>query len=425
MSGIELAEKSLIGTMLKENYLIGDSGIREDFFDSRIHKNIFLGMKRLVAENRPVDYITVMTTAEPSELGGANYLADLRNFSSPVRFDEYREIVVNAWKEREKARVLQQAQVEGWSIADIQKAFDDLQTENTSELNTSIKDDLVELFEMPFQPTAIEPGVPAGLKDLDKMLNGFQPSEMTILAARPSMGKTDTLNHMALSAGWTGYLPIIFSLEMSRKLMIRRLIASSGGYNRLRMRDPYRYFDDKQKKDWPTSIGILGDADIHIDDRSALSVGQIKAQARKIIHVNPGKKPIIFIDYLQLIRPDNPKENSTQQIGQISYDLKAMAKEFDCPVVCLSQLNRGVESRQDKRPLLSDLRDSGNIEQDADVVAFLYRDDYYDKETENQNMLEIIIAKHRNGPTGTVTVAYVKETGKLYDIDWNARTSQS
>ena len=136
------------------------------------------------------------------------------------------------------------------------------------------------------------------------------------------------------------------------------------------------------------------------------------------MHTEPKLKPIIFVDYLQIIRGESQSYNRTETIGQISNDLKQMAKEFDCPVVCLSQLNRGVEIRDDKRPVMSDLRDSGNIEQDADVIGFLYRDDYYNKETDRPGLLEINIAKHRNGPTGTTTVGYVKETGILHTIDW-------
>lgn len=414
----ELAEKSLLGTMLRENYLILDSGLQDAFFSTQMHRSIYGAMKQLAGEQRPVDYITILTMREPAELGGANYLAELNNFANPARFDEYREIIVNAWKEREKVRLLQQAQTEAWEIDEIQKAFDGLQLENTEETDSGIQDDLAAIFELPFQPLEVELGTTTGLKDLDALLDGFQDKEMTILAARPSMGKTDTLNHLALSAGWAGHLPIIFSLEMSRESMVKRLIASAGGYNRLRMRDPYKYFDEKQKAKWSQSIGYLSDAHIQIDDRSGLTTGQIKAKARQIIKRNPGKRPIIYIDYLQLVRPDNPRDNATQQVGQISYDLKAMAKEFGCPVVALSQLSRGVEGRTEKRPMMSDLRDSGNIEQDADVIAFLYREDYYDREAENGNMLEIIIAKHRNGPTGTATVAYVKETGKLLNIDW-------
>ncbi|MFS0575079.1 replicative DNA helicase [Sporosarcina sp. 179-K 3D1 HS] len=421
MSGLELAEKSLLGTMFAETYLIGDGGLQEAFFTKIAHQRIFTLMRRLAAEHRAVDYITVLTMAEPAELGGANYVSNLQNFANPARFDEYKAIVIGEWKTREKQRILQLAQVENWSIVDIQKAFDNLEAENSAQEEASIQDDLASLYELPFQPVREEGGTPAGLRDLDNLLNGFQDSELTIIGARPSMGKTDTLNHLALHAGLAGHLPIIFSLEMSRKSMITRLIASAGGYNRLRMRNPHRYFDEKQKAGWTQTIGFLDGAGIHIDDRSGLTVGQIKAKARHIIKTNPDRKPIIYIDYLQLIRPDNMQDDQTRKIGQISYDLKNMAKEFGCPVVCLSQLSRGVEGRKDKRPLMSDLRDSGNIEQDADVICFLYRDGYYDKDSEDGNLLEIIVAKHRNGPTGTATVAYRKETGKLFDINWDER----
>lgn len=419
MTNFENAEKSLLGTMLKENYLITDSGVRTDFFVSTVHKNIFSCMQQLSAESKPVDYITIMTLKEPAELGGANYLAELSNFANSVKFDQYKELVTANWKEREKGRLLQQAQTENWEIGDVQRAFDALQEENSSTVETSIQSDLVKMYERPFAPIEKIISVTTGLADLDKMLNGFQPNELSIIAGRPSMGKTDVLNHFALHAGKAGNLPIIFSLEMSRTSMIDRLIASSGGYNRLRMRNPYEHFTDAQKDKWIPSLTDLDKANIHIDDRAGLTVAEIKARARQIIKSNKGKMPIIFIDYLQIIRPDNPRDNPTYAIGQISGGLKQMAKEFGCPVVCLSQLSRGVEKRDNKRPMMSDLRDSGNIEQDADVIGFLYREDYYDKETENQDILEINIAKQRNGPTGTVSTAYIKDTGIIYNIDWN------
>lgn len=418
--GNEHIEKSILGTMLAENYLIGDSGVRKDYFSSQIHQNIFSCMQDLVLSNRPVDYMTLLTMKEPSELGGANYLAELSSYGSPTKFDSYVEVVLDQWKERTKEQILIVAKQEKWSIAEIQKELETVETEGGTGLDTSIKSDLVSLAELPYTEFEEELGVTTGLRDLDKMLNGFQPAELTIIAARPSMGKTDTLNKFALSAGHSGYKPIIFSLEMSRKSMVQRLIASTGGYNRLRMRNPYKYFTDEQKKKWLPTIGTLDKANIHIDERAGLRVSQMRATARKIINSDPHLKPIIFVDYLQIIAGEDPRRNRTEVVGQISNDLKQMAKEFDCPVVCLSQLSRGVESRDNKRPIMSDLRDSGNIEQDADVIAFLYRDDYYDKDSESENLLEIIIAKHRNGPTGTVTTAYRKETGVLSDIDWKA-----
>ena len=415
---IELAEKSLLGTMLHENYLIADSNLEAAHFISQVHQNIFTSMLQLVSERKAVDYITLLTTREPIELGGANYLAELGSFASATKFEEYETLVLENWRERSKRQMMEQAQQEDWSIAEIQHALDKLMTQYTTT-NTSIKADLMQMAKRPFEHENSKTGVLTGLLDLDKLLNGFQDAELTIIAARPSMGKTDTMNHIALKAGWDGYLPIIFSLEMSRTMLIDRLIAATGNFNRLKMRNPYEYFTDGQKEKWMATLGMLDNANIEIDDRAGMTVPQIRATARKIIKANPDKKPVILIDYLQIIRVSNPRDNQTQAIGQISWDLKQMAKEFNCPVICLAQLNRSVEQRQDKRPVMSDLRDSGNIEQDADVIAFLYRDDYYAKESERQNMLEFIIAKHRNGPTGTVFASYVKDTGRLSNIAWS------
>lgn len=413
-------EKSVLGTMLSENFLIVDSEVKPDFFISHKHKNIYQCMQDLMAKKRPVDFVTLLTMMDPTALGGANYLAELTNFASPTKFDSYVDMLLDKWKNREKNKILVQAQEGDWEIGAIQKAFEDLEKNGSAGLETSIKIDLMKMGERPYEPMQHILGVPTGLNDLDKLLDGFQPAELTIIAARPSMGKTDTLNHFALHAGFAGYKPIVFSLEMSKTSMIDRLIAATGGYNRLRMRNPYLYFTEKQKSNWLPALGRLDEANIQIDDRAALRVSQMRATARKIINTEPMLKPIIFVDYLQIIQGDYLHKNRTEIVGQISNDLKQMAKEFDCPVVCLSKLNRGVEMRDNKRPMMNDLRDSGNIEQDADVIVFLYRDDYYDKETDTPNLLELNIAKHRNGPTGTATVRYVKETGILHNIDLHA-----
>lgn len=410
---IELAEKSVLGSMLKANYLISDTDITPAHFATHVHKTIFTSMSELVAQGKKVDYITLLTTADPTNLGGANYLSELTGFANEARYEQYVELMQERWRNDEKRAILFNAQEGDWTIEQVQQALDNVQ-DNVSEIETGIKNSLIDMMERPFIESTAKAGTTTGLADLDKMLNGFHRKEMAILAARPSMGKTDVMNHFATAAGKTRkHLPIIFSLEMSRETLIDRQIATVGGFNRLKMRDPYTYFSDKQKEHWMTAIGEMSEYNLHIDDRATLSVSQIKAQARKTIRSNPHLEPIIFIDYLQLIRPDDPKANQTQAIGQISWDLKQMAKELNCPVIALSQLSRSVEQRQDKRPLMSDLRDSGNIEQDADVVMFLYRDDYYNKDSELTDLLEISIAKHRNGPTGTVKAAYIKQVGRV------------
>lgn len=415
-----LIEKSILGTMMKENYLIQESKLKIDHFTVHYHKNIFMSMENLQANNVPVDALTIIASQNPELFGGASYVMEMSSFYAPDKFDAYTKLLLEHWREGQKRQILRQAQEEDWSIEIVQKSLDSLNVQ-ASKVGTSIKPLLQKQLERPFQQLVVEQGVPTGLNDLDKLLGGFRKNELIILAARPSVGKTDTMNHFALAAGQKGYLPIIFSLEMSEELLVDRLIANMGSYNRLKMRDPYRYLSEEQKTKWMSVIGELDKCRIQIDDRSGLTVGQIRATARKVINENPGYEPIIFIDYLQKIASDTANKHTTrtQEIGAISGGLKDMAKDFNCPVICLSQLSRGVESRNDKRPVNSDLRDSGEIEQDADVIAFLYRDEYYDKESESKGLLEIIISKQRNGPTGTAVVAYKRETGRLLNVDWS------
>ena len=415
-----LIEKSILGTMMKENYLIQESQLNIDHFTVHYHKNIFMSMQNLQANNVPADALTIIASQNPELFGGASYVMEMSSFYAADKFDAYTKLLLEHWREGQKRQILRQAQEEDWSIEIVQKSLDGLDIQ-ASKVDTSIKPLLQKQLERPFQQLVVEQGVPTGLNDLDKLLGGFRKNELIILAARPSVGKTDTMNHFALAAGQKGYLPIIFSLEMSEALLVDRLIANMGSYNRLKMRDPYQYLSEEQKTKWMSVIGELDKCRIQIDDRSGLTVGQIRATARKVINENPGYEPIIFIDYLQKIAPDTANKHTTrtQEIGAISGGLKDMAKDFNCPVICLSQLSRGVESRNDKRPVNSDLRDSGEIEQDADVIAFLYRDEYYDKESESKGLLEIIISKQRNGPTGTAVVAYKRETGRLLNVDWS------
>ncbi|PID23240.1 DNA helicase [Sporosarcina sp. P3] len=412
----ELMEKSLLGTMMEENYLILDSGIQTAYFETQLHKNIYLAMKELANAGNSIDFITLLTTREPAELGGANYVSELRRFANPARFDEYVEIVISKWKILERVRILQLAQNELWETNDIIKALEELDTDHRSDESLLLDDYLVSQYERPFIEGPDMTGISTGLLPMDYLLNGFQDSEFIVIAARPSMGKTDTLNHLALTAGLNGHVPIVFSLEMSRKTMTDRLISVTGGYSRLKMRNPHRHFDNTQKNSWMTALDHLQSAKIRIDDRGGIKVSQIKATARRVINSQPNKRPIIFVDYLQIIRPEETTTNQNQAIGQISADLKAMAKELNCPVVVLSQLSRAVEQRKDMQPMMSDLRDSGNIEQDADVVCFLFREDYYDQESELKNHLEINIAKHRNGPVDSFMVYYNKDNGRLASI---------
>ncbi|HWL13325.1 MAG TPA: DnaB-like helicase C-terminal domain-containing protein [Ureibacillus sp.] len=425
---VDLLEKSLLGTMLNENYLIADEVVRTDMLQSQIHRSIYLAMQKLARNNQPVDYITILTMVEPSEVGGANYLVSLQNYADSEKFEAYLEILKTEWREKQKLQILHQAGLQNWSIEKIQKEFDSIQTD-TLAVDTDVKNDLVKMAERPYIPIEEQRVVPTNLKELEKLIVGFRQGELTIIAGRPSMGKTDVMNYFALTAGFEGYLPMIFSLEMSRGMLLDRMIAACGKISRLKMRDPNRYFSEKQREQWIPVLTEVSLANVQIDDRAGLTVSQMRAQVRRLIKSNPERKPIVFIDYLQIIYSSVANtSNQTAIIGQISWELKQLAKEFDCPVVCLSQLNRGVESRQNKRPFMSDLRDSGNIEQDADVIILLYRDSYYGQtgdegedtphEVEaatdsSKEKLELHVAKNRNGPTGIVTVNYSKMTGQM------------
>lgn len=418
---MELIEKSILATMLNENYLITDSLINEGHFTTLIHRNIFNSMNMLVSEGKAVDYITLLTTKEPSEFGGASYLKDLSNYHNTDLFEQYAYMLIDNWREGEKHNILLRAKAENWDIDQIQKELAAIEdTELDKEL--SMMEYLASIGELPYEMPLERDGIFTGINDFDIMTDGLQPGELTIIAARPSLGKTDTLNNIALGVGLRGYFPIVFSLEMPKKALVKRLIATLGSFNRNSMRDPYKHFSESQKEKWLPTVTELSQLNFEIDDRPGITTAQIKAKARKWISEKPHLKPVILIDYLQIIKGEEKAgRNQTQITGQISADLKNIAREFNCPVVCLSQLSRGVEQRQDKRPMMSDLRDSGSIEQDADVIALLYRDDYYNKESERKGILEIILAKQRNGETGTISVIYKKETGKLLNINWDAQ----
>nr|WP_285853372.1 replicative DNA helicase [Sporosarcina luteola] len=400
--------------MLKENYLITDSGLAVSQFGDPVHKMIFQSMKELRASGKMVDFVTLLTTFSPRDLGGANYVKDLTNYAHIEKFDDYVGVMLDVWREREKRNVLHIAGQENWPIDRVISELDTIMDNRVSD-HSAIFDLLMDVYEDPFMEKGMEEGAPSGIQKLDEMTNGFQDGELVILAARPSMGKSDVMLHIAKHAGWQGRLPIIFSLEMSDTSLRDRLIASTGRFSRIRMRDPYLLFSDSQKGNWVKTIGRVAETNIHFFDRSRQTVAEMRMKVRKMIHQFPNVKPVILIDYLTLIHSEDKSANMHLQVSQITKDLKGMAREFNCPVITLAQLSRAVEQRHDKRPLMSDLRESGSIEEDADVIVFLYRDAYYSKD-ENDNVLELIVSKNRNGPVGTAYAAYNKFTGEVIGI---------
>ena len=257
-------------------------------------------------------------------------------------------------------------------------------------------------------------GLSSGFKDLDKLTAGLQKSDLILVAARPSMGKTAFTLNIASYVGLHGGNVAFFSLEMSKEQLMQRMLCSEGGIDASRLRT-----GQLDEVEWNKLVGVadrMSRAPIYIDDTAGITVMELRSKARRL-KAEHGLD-LIIIDYLQLMqgRTSKNSDNRQQEISEISRSLKALARELDVPVIALSQLSRSVESRQIKKPMLSDLRESGSLEQDADIVMFLYREDYYDKDTENKNITEIIVAKHRNGPVDSVQLFFQKEYTKFRDL---------
>lgn len=412
---MNLAERAYMGTILKENYLINETVIKPEHLTDSRHQKLFEEIKRLTTEGKKADLVTLAMSKNIQDFGGMSYINELLSYADPVKFDSYENLVLETWREQEKERVLTTAKLQEWSIEKVIGELERINTIRKADDHKKIKNLLLEVYETPWQETYEQRGATTGIKLLNDAINGLQDSEFIIIAARPSMGKTDFMLHLVKNVGWQGYIPIVFSLEMPAEKLRDRMIASTGRYNRNKMRNPYKYLTPKQKETWVQTLTMVNKTNVHIFDQSGQSIPEMRAKIRKIINQEPNKKPVIFIDYLTLIKPQKfYNGNAHLQVTEISRDLKNLAKDFNCPVVCLAQLNRGVENRSDKRPLMSDIRESGSVEQDADVIMFLYREKYYDKES-NDDTLEVIVAKARNGTTLTVNVKYNEATGEIID----------
>ncbi|HHE71343.1 MAG TPA: replicative DNA helicase, partial [Chloroflexi bacterium] len=255
-------------------------------------------------------------------------------------------------------------------------------------------------------------GVPSGFSSLDHLLGGFQKSDFLILAARPGVGKTSLMLSFALHAAQEGKVVALFSLEMSAEQLVQRLVSQISGINAQRLR-----LGQLEEDEWPAfseAIGLLSELPMYIDDTPSITVIQLRTKCRRL--ASEHGLDIIFVDYLQLMDSEVRSENRVQEVSYISRSLKGLAREIDVPVMTASQLSRAVEQRQDKRPVLSDLRESGSLEQDADIVMFIYREELYKEDTPNRNIADIIIAKHRSGPTGTIQLYFNKELTKFADV---------
>jgi replicative DNA helicase len=419
------AEQSVLGTiLLKDKAYMGASEIvtANDFYQDR-HKVVFKAMEELFHRGEPQDLITVTNllndTNQLEGAGGASYLASLTsvvpvtaNIGSYARIIKQKAILrnlINISSDIAHRCFEDQDDIEELVDRAEQSIFDVAGRKSANDFLhlKEIIPDCFEKVEELYKRKELITGVPTGYFELDKITAGLQDSDLIVLAGRPSMGKTAFALNIAQHAALIEKIGVaIFSLEMSKEQLAMRLLSSVGHIDSQRIRT-----GRLQTEDWPhltRAVGMLSEAPIHIDDTPALSVLEMRSKVRRL--ASQHDIGLVLVDYLQLMR-GRTGENRTQEISDISRSLKALAKEHSVPVLALSQLNRGLESRTDKRPMMSDLRESGAIEQDADVICFIYRDEVYDKTEDNPNkgIAEIIIGKQRNGPTGMTRLYFKKE----------------
>lgn len=429
------AEQAALGAMLtdKDAVIEGLEVLRKDDFYREDNRIIFEAIFNLYNKAEPIDIITVkdelVSMNKFDTVGGLEYLAVLpdkvplvSNVDRYIKIVEEKAILRNLIKASNDIVSLGYAETE--EVDDIidsaeKKIFEITQKKNTKGY-TPIKDILVESFaeleRLYNQKTPIT-GVPTGFADLDYKTSGLHNSDLILVAARPAMGKSAFVLNIAANAALKANVPVaIFNLEMSKEQLVNRMLCSEA------MVDSNKVRTGKiEEEDWvklATALGPLSEAPIYIDDTPGISIMEIRAKCRKLkMEKNIG---MVIIDYLQLVQGSGKRNASREQeISEISRSLKILAKELDVPVIALSQLSRAAEQRQDHRPMLSDLRESGAIEQDADIVMFIYRDDYYNENSEKKNIAEITLAKHRSGSTGTVELLWLGNYTKFVNIDKN------
>lgn len=418
------AEGEVLGSFLIDNDLIKETTLTTEHFYDFNNKQWFASMKAISRKGEPITAATIyehMGELGFKMLGGANAIETMRNAVASIHaFESNERIIIENWKKREITRILQE-NAESIKLDNVQNIIAEInQIDQTGTKEVfNLNEHLIELYDLPYKevPKGIS-GIQSGFSELDFMTDGFQDEDSVIVGARPSMGKTAFILNIAKNAGQTGVIPVIFSLEMGAESLIKRMLSAIGEIDGIKVRNPYNYFNENDKVKWRTAIGELAKIPLQISDKPAQKVSEMRAKIRQVKKENPNKKILVMIDYLTLITPASEHNgNAHLQVSEISRDLKSLAKEFKCPVITLAQLSRGVESRQNKRPVMSDLRESGSIEQDADIIMFLYRDEYYNDTTDdNKNILEVDIAKQRNGPTGTIELHYNKEINKISNL---------
>lgn len=424
------SEQSILGSILldKDAIITVAEIIRPEDFYKEAHKVIYESMIALNNKSEPIDIITLTEQLKSSghlnDVGGISYLTSLSTVvptTSNVKF--YTDIV----KEKSVLRklikasndIIQLGYEKSTKIEDVleqaEKKIFDISQEKTSDDFKPINQVLMDTYDMIEQLYTNKSdvtGVTTGFRDLNKKINGFQRTDLILIAARPAMGKTAFSLNLVQNAAIKGSASVaVFSLEMSKEQLVQRMLSSQSSVDLKKIKT-----GTLGDSDWPRLIdamAVLSDTKIHIDDTPGIKISELRSKCRKL-KIEQGLD-LILIDYLQLMEGDGRNESRQQEIAQISRSLKILAKELNCPVIALSQLSRAPEQRADHRPMLSDLRESGSIEQDADIVMFLYRDEYYNADSESKNICEVIISKNRHGETGAVELVWLGEVQRFGD----------
>lgn len=426
------AEQAVLGAMLIERNAVvtGLEMLKSDDFYRDTHRIIFEAMEHLHKENKEIDVITLSEELRRmkkiDEAGGLEYVLSLPNLVATTANIEYHANIVSEKAlarnlihtctdlaaeayggEKETEELLDNAERKILRLGDKRRHGDFASVGKVVDVTL---DKITKLYENKEGLT----GLPTGFRDFDRLTSGLQASDLVLVAARPSMGKTAFTLNIAQNVGVRQRKTVaFFSLEMSQEQLVQRLLCQLSHVDSQKLRTGQLNTDEEWAK-LTEACSKLYDAPIYIDDTPGIGIAEMRSKARRLKSENG--LDLIVVDYLQLMQGRNA-ESRQQEISDISRSLKALARELKVPLIALSQLSRSVESRQDKRPMLSDLRESGALEQDADIVSFLYREDYYNKETENQHITEVIVAKHRNGPVGTVKLYFRGEYTLFMNLD--------
>ncbi|UJW58764.1 replicative DNA helicase [Bacillus sp. A116_S68] len=415
------AEKLLIGCILHDHTIAKEISIKPEQV-SLIHKPIFEAITTIVKQGHPVDAGSLYENLGMTYMAQLD-LGDMMNAVPSVEaYKNYESAIHRAWKRDNIRRLAKDFLHDTEDVMKDEQAdvfIDQLHALNgfsVEEKDFNLKEALINIFEKA-ESGQSKMGLLTGFTAYDQLTSGHKNGELIIVGARPSMGKTAFALNIA-----TGHLEHngyghLYSLEMGEESFINRMISATGRLNSHKLMNPKARFNEKDWERFSYALGELGKKHLMICDKSTVKVSEIYARTRKLMRQFPDKQHFVIIDYLQLLQPIAKKGNRQEEVSELSRALKIMARDLNIPVIVLSQLSRGVESRQDKRPMLSDLRESGSIEQDADIVAFLYRDDYYDAQSDNKDLIEIIVAKQREGPVGTAELAFVKEYNLFVNLE--------